>query len=100
MSGPFGTPEPLGIFIHYSDTKGGWVATAVVGESSIELDGPSSSFGPHPAGALQHLLEKSFCAFNSADFAATMIELEVLTPLDMLSRDLVAGEATRDRLSS
>ena len=88
MSGPHGGAEPPAILLVYSDSSGGWVATAVMAMDPIKVEGPSSSCGRLPSDALQALLEKKFCALTDADCPATLVSIEQETPLAMAAQEL------------
>lgn len=79
MSGPYGTDEPPAILIRWSDSDGAWIATAVMTEEPIDLDGfdaPSASAGANPAEALQALLTRRFGILSDADCPATLVSIE------------------------
>jgi len=77
MSGPHGTLEPPAILIAWSDKDGGWIATAISAEDPIAVRGPSTSYGRHPADALQALLEKRFGIQADQDCPATLVSIEI-----------------------
>ncbi|TCP30730.1 hypothetical protein [Sphingomonas sp. BK235] len=53
----------------------GWRATAVLAVGAAAVDGPSTSFGKHPADALQHLLGRRFGILADQDLPATVITI-------------------------
>lgn len=56
----------------------GWRATAIFAAGAAAVDGPSTSFGQHPADALQHLLGRRFGILADQDLPATLITIGVM----------------------
>lgn len=89
MAGPYGTVAPPSFLVTWSEKFGVWRATAVMTDRSIqEIEGPSTTPGFTPADAIEHLLTKRACAMNDAEFPATMVGIEVLTPLSLEAGEL------------
>lgn len=75
MSGPHGAADAPAILIAWSPKLRAWLATAILADQPLAIDGPSTSEGRHPADALQALLERRFAILTDAECPPTLVSL-------------------------